>query len=123
MTNSNNVKTQKDAYYWCHNSEDDIYELHYVDSYDGDYVVADLFGDVENYWECSLKERITESDEVKECFWEDSLEKAKSEVYQLVQDQINTQLYNYFSGIKHFEKMLDGIVRFDESEEGGEKNE
>ena len=114
---------KKDAYYWHHNSEDDIYELHYVDSYDDDYVVADLFGDVENYWECTLKKRLTESDEVKESFWEDSLEKAKEEVCQLVCDKIDDRLYDYFNGAKYFKRMLTDFVRFDESKEGGEKDE
>lgn len=117
------VESKEVFYYWDYDAENNVHELHYIDYYDDDYVVADLFGDVKNYWECTLKERLTESDEVKESFWEDSLEKAKEEVYQLIQDQINTQLYNYFSGIKYFEKMLDGIVRFDESKEGGEKYE
>lgn len=117
------VESKEIFYYWDYDAENDIHELHYIDYYDDDYVVADLFSDVENYWECSLKERITESNEVKEDFLADSLEKAKEEVYQLVCDKIDDRLYDYFNGAKYLKRMLTDFVRFDESKEGGEKDE
>lgn len=117
------VESKEVFYYWDYDAESNVHELHYIDYYDDDYVVADLFGDVENYWECSLKERITESNEEKEDFWADSLEKAKEEVYQLVCDKIDDRLYDYFNGAKYFKRMLTDFVRFDESKEGGEKDE